>query len=80
MWLRIWRGFKVGCGFYESIAKFSFGAWLKENFTICFLVKNLGVGLKLNFKIFGGLADKNLRGAWLKFGGFMNEILKFHFG
>ena len=29
-------------------------------------------GLKINFKIFGVLADKNLRGVWLKFGGFMN--------
>ena len=27
---------------------------------------------------FGRLVDKNLRGVWLKFGGFMNEILKFY--
>ena len=52
------------------MTKFSFGAWLKENFKICLLVKNSACGLKENFKIFGSLVDKNLRGAGLKFSRF----------
>jgi len=39
----------------------------------------LAGGQKLTFKILDVLADKNLRGVGLKFGGVMNEILKFYF-